>query len=95
MNWTGAAEYKTAPRYHWKVQPSDTEVSGYVRQVKDFYQVRWWRCDHGPVITAHVVNTFPFVPQVIIRGGGHILPYDQPARSFDMIDRFLSTRGWI
>lgn len=37
-----------------------------------------------------------FLPltQVIIRGGGHILPYDQPARSFDMIDRFLSTQDW-
>uniref|UniRef100_A0A3Q3VZW3 Probable serine carboxypeptidase CPVL n=1 Tax=Mola mola TaxID=94237 RepID=A0A3Q3VZW3_MOLML len=70
INWTGAAEYKTAPRFHWRVQPSDTEVAGYVRQVKEFYQV-------------------------IIRGGGHILPYDQPARSFDMIDRFLSTRGWV
>uniref|UniRef100_G3NZR7 Probable serine carboxypeptidase CPVL n=1 Tax=Gasterosteus aculeatus aculeatus TaxID=481459 RepID=G3NZR7_GASAC len=70
VNWSGAAEYKTTPRYHWKVQPSDTEVAGYVRQVGEFYQV-------------------------IIRGGGHILPYDQPARSFDMIDRFLSTRGWM
>lgn len=70
VNWTGAAEYKKAPRFHWKVQPSDTEVAGYVRQVGEFCQV-------------------------IIRGGGHILPYDQPARSFDMIDRFLSTRGWV
>ncbi|XP_037641020.1 probable serine carboxypeptidase CPVL [Sebastes umbrosus] len=70
VNWTGAAEYKTAPRFHWKLQPSDTEVAGYVRQVGEFYQV-------------------------IIRGGGHILPYDQPARSFDMIDRFLSTKGFI
>ncbi|XP_029360895.1 putative serine carboxypeptidase CPVL isoform X2 [Echeneis naucrates] len=70
VNWTGAAEYKTAPRYHWKVQPSDTEVAGYVRQVQEFFQV-------------------------VIRGGGHILPYDQPARSFDMIDRFLSTRGYV
>nr|ABF22393.1 carboxypeptidase vitellogenic-like [Takifugu rubripes] len=70
VNWTGAADYKTAPRFHWRVQPSDTEVAGYVRQVKEFYQI-------------------------IIRGGGHILPYDQPARSFDMIDRFLSTRGWL
>ncbi|XP_042345213.1 probable serine carboxypeptidase CPVL [Plectropomus leopardus] len=70
VNWTGAAEYKTTPRFHWKVQPSDTEVAGYVRQVGEFYQV-------------------------IIRGGGHVLPYDQPERTFDMIDRFLSTRGWI
>ncbi|XP_075883517.1 putative serine carboxypeptidase CPVL [Nelusetta ayraudi] len=69
VNWTGAAEYKKAPRFHWKVQPGDTEVAGYVRSVGEFYQV-------------------------IIRGGGHILPYDQPARSFDMIDRFLSTQDW-
>ncbi|KAM9806387.1 probable serine carboxypeptidase CPVL [Syngnathus typhle] len=69
VNWTGANDYKTAPRFHWKLQPGDTEVAGYVRQVGEFNQV-------------------------IIRGGGHILPYDQPARSFDMIDRFLSTRGW-
>ncbi|XP_034030898.1 probable serine carboxypeptidase CPVL [Thalassophryne amazonica] len=70
VNWTGAADYKTASRFYWKLQPTDTEVAGYVRQVNQFYQV-------------------------IIRGGGHILPYDQPARSFDMIDRFLSTCGWI
>ncbi|XP_061771835.1 probable serine carboxypeptidase CPVL [Nerophis ophidion] len=69
VNWTGADDYRSAPRFHWKVQPTDTEVAGYVRQVGEFYQV-------------------------VIRGGGHILPYDQPARSFDMIDRFLSTRGW-
>ncbi|XP_065255699.1 probable serine carboxypeptidase CPVL [Emys orbicularis] len=32
--------------------------------------------------------------QVIVRGGGHILPYDQPERSLDMIDRFISGEGW-
>ncbi|XP_053465264.1 probable serine carboxypeptidase CPVL isoform X2 [Nycticebus coucang] len=32
--------------------------------------------------------------QVIVRGGGHILPYDQPLRSFDMINRFIYGRGW-
>uniref|UniRef100_A0A8C5GN16 Probable serine carboxypeptidase CPVL n=1 Tax=Gouania willdenowi TaxID=441366 RepID=A0A8C5GN16_GOUWI len=70
VNWTGAAEYKNASRFYWKLQPTDTEVAGYVKQVREFYQV-------------------------IIRGGGHILPYDQPARSFDMIDRFLSMQGWV
>ncbi|XP_038044986.1 probable serine carboxypeptidase CPVL [Patiria miniata] len=30
--------------------------------------------------------------QVLVRGGGHILPYDQPHRSFDMIDRFITGR---
>ncbi|XP_062847729.1 probable serine carboxypeptidase CPVL [Trichomycterus rosablanca] len=69
VNWTGADQYKQAERFHWKVQPSDTEVAGYIRQVGEFYQV-------------------------IVRGGGHILPYDQPRRSFDMIDRFLSTTGF-
>lgn len=39
VNWTGAADYRTAPRFHWKVQPGDTEVAGYVRQVKEFFQV--------------------------------------------------------
>lgn len=39
VNWTGAAEYKKTLRYHWKVQPSDTEVAGYVRQVQEFFQV--------------------------------------------------------
>ncbi|XP_050011530.1 probable serine carboxypeptidase CPVL isoform X4 [Alexandromys fortis] len=32
--------------------------------------------------------------QVIVRGGGHILPHDQPLRSFDMINRFIFDRGW-
>lgn len=32
--------------------------------------------------------------QVIVRGGGHILPYDQPLRAFDMINRFVFERGW-
>ncbi|XP_031667943.1 putative serine carboxypeptidase CPVL [Oncorhynchus kisutch] len=70
VNWTGADEFNKASRFHWKIQPEDTEVAGYVRQVGEFYQV-------------------------IVRGGGHILPYDQPQRSFDMIDRFLSTQGFI
>uniref|UniRef100_A0A671L247 Probable serine carboxypeptidase CPVL n=1 Tax=Sinocyclocheilus anshuiensis TaxID=1608454 RepID=A0A671L247_9TELE len=69
VNWSKADEYKKVERFHWKVQPSDTEVAGYIRQVGEFFQV-------------------------IVRGGGHILPYDQPERSFDMIDRFLSTDGF-
>ncbi|XP_075811448.1 putative serine carboxypeptidase CPVL isoform X2 [Microtus pennsylvanicus] len=32
--------------------------------------------------------------QVIVRGGGHILPRDQPLRSFDMINRFIFDSGW-
>ncbi len=28
--------------------------------------------------------------QVIIRGGGHLIPYDQPERSFNLIQLFIS-----
>ena len=28
--------------------------------------------------------------QIIIRGAGHIAPYDQPRRSRDMIDKLIS-----
>uniref|UniRef100_UPI00398EB001 probable serine carboxypeptidase CPVL isoform X2 n=1 Tax=Pristiophorus japonicus TaxID=55135 RepID=UPI00398EB001 len=66
--WSKAEEFKNAKRNFWFINPSDTEVAGYVRKVGDFYQV-------------------------IIRGGGHILPYDQPERAFDMIDRFISKNG--
>ena len=31
-------------------------------------------------------------PQVIVRDAGHILPHDQPARGYDMIQRFVEGR---
>ena len=30
----------------------------------------------------------------VVRNAGHILPADQPAAAFDMIDRFITQRGW-
>eukprot|EP00062_Callorhinchus_milii_P015095 gi/632964986/ref/XP_007898667.1/ PREDICTED: probable serine carboxypeptidase CPVL [Callorhinchus milii] len=66
--WSKAEEFKNVDRFYWSVNPGDTEVAGYIRNVGDFYQV-------------------------IVRGGGHILPYDQPERAFDMIDRFISGKG--
>lgn len=38
--WSGAQKYLEAERMIWKVNPSDREVAGYVRQVNNFYQVR-------------------------------------------------------
>lgn len=61
---------------------ADCEIKGQMHELKSR---RYW----GLPLSA--VGLFM---QVIIRGGGHILPYDQPQRSFDMIDRFLSTQGW-
>ncbi|XP_071108886.1 probable serine carboxypeptidase CPVL isoform X2 [Haliotis cracherodii] len=67
VQWKGLEKYKKAPKLIWKVNPNDTDVAGYVRQVGNFYQV-------------------------IVRGAGHILPYDQPVRGFDMIQRFIEGR---
>lgn len=39
VEWSGLPRYKTADRLIWKVNPSDSEVAGYVRQVDNFYQV--------------------------------------------------------
>lgn len=38
--WKYLDQYKSADRTVWKVNPNDTEVAGYVRNVKDFYQVK-------------------------------------------------------
>ncbi|CAH1790152.1 unnamed protein product [Owenia fusiformis] len=69
VDWQWAPDYKTTGRLVWKIQQSDIDVAGYVRQVNNLYQV-------------------------IVRGGGHILPYDQPARTFDMIDRFINDKAF-
>jgi len=67
VDWKYRAEYLSTPRQVWRVRPDDVEVAGYVRRVRDLYQV-------------------------VVRGGGHILPWDQPERAWDMIDRFISGR---
>ena len=37
--WAGLDQYQHTKRSVWRVQPGDTEVAGYVRNVKNFYQV--------------------------------------------------------
>jgi vitellogenic carboxypeptidase-like protein len=39
VDWNGLDKYKQADRMIWRVNPSDAEVAGYVRQVDTFYQV--------------------------------------------------------
>ncbi|KAK7110316.1 probable serine carboxypeptidase CPVL [Littorina saxatilis] len=39
VQWTGLPDYLKAERQIWKINPSDTEVAGWVRQVQNFYQV--------------------------------------------------------
>ena len=40
------------------------------------------------------VHSFSFLLQLIVRGAGHILPYDQPERALDMVRRFISGKGF-
>ncbi|XP_062619799.1 probable serine carboxypeptidase CPVL isoform X1 [Saccostrea cucullata] len=67
IDWSGKDMYRTTDRLIWRINPDDKEVAGYVRQVKNFYQV-------------------------IVRNAGHILPYDQPERGYDMIQRFIENK---
>ena len=39
LSWSGQQEYLIANKTIWKVNPSDIEVAGYARTVKDFVQV--------------------------------------------------------
>jgi hypothetical protein len=33
--------------------------------------------------------------RAVVRRAGHILPADEPSAAFDMIDRFITGRGWV
>ncbi|GAB6029917.1 hypothetical protein CHUAL_005616 [Chamberlinius hualienensis] len=69
LNWKGAADYKTANRLIWKVESTDGEVAGYVKNARNFWEI-------------------------LVRNGGHILPYDQPRAAYDMITRFIFDKPW-
>ncbi|KAG8442963.1 hypothetical protein GDO86_011689 [Hymenochirus boettgeri] len=48
-----------------------------------------WKVTPADTEVAGYVRVAGEFSQVIVRGGGHILPYDQPERSYAMIDRFI------
>ncbi|XP_043922753.1 probable serine carboxypeptidase CPVL [Protopterus annectens] len=54
----------------------------------------YWKVHPSDTEVAGYVRQVDDFYQVIIRGGGHILPFDQPEASFDMIDRFITKTGW-
>ncbi|XP_069067558.1 probable serine carboxypeptidase CPVL [Pleurodeles waltl] len=55
---------------------------------------KYWKVRPSDTEVAGYVRQAGEFYQVIVRGGGHILPYDQPERSFDLIHRFISGCGW-
>ena len=44
-----------------------------------------------PIRTGRFANRFV---RVVVRNAGHLLPTDKPREAFDMIDRFISGRGF-
>eukprot|EP01116_Phalansterium_solitarium_P008793 TRINITY_DN2275_c0_g1_i1.p1 TRINITY_DN2275_c0_g1~~TRINITY_DN2275_c0_g1_i1.p1 ORF type:complete len:469 (-),score=183.36 TRINITY_DN2275_c0_g1_i1:252-1658(-) len=48
-----------------------------------------WRVNATDVDVAGYARQYSSISQVIVRGAGHILPYNQPARAYDMIQRFI------
>ena len=50
----------------------------------------------GSTLYAHIdlLYFWSCPPQVIVRDAGHILPHDQPARGYDMIQRFVEGKAF-
>lgn len=57
-------------------------------------QKKVWRVEGGDAEVAGFVREIPGFQQVIVRGSGHIVPFDQPRRSMDMITRFVEGRTY-
>lgn len=51
-----------------------------------------WKIDPSDVDVAGYARNVNDFYQVVVRNAGHILPYDQPERAFDMVDRFINGR---
>lgn len=72
--WPGRNAYMASQKAVWRINPSDSEVAGYARQV-----------------TQSTGSNFSYV---LVRGAGHIVPGDQPARALNMIRRFVENTGY-
>lgn len=53
-----------------------------------------WKVSPSDVEVAGYVKNYKSLTQIVVRGAGHILPFDQPARAFDMITRFVNDLPW-
>jgi vitellogenic carboxypeptidase-like protein len=87
LDWAGAEAFRTTLRKPWKVNPTDTEVAGFASEIK----LASSSSSSSGGSSSSAGGRFA---RVVVRRAGHILPADQPAAAFDMIDRFVSGRGW-
>lgn len=53
-----------------------------------------WKVAPTDPEVAGYVRVVDNLVQVVVRNGGHILPYDQPRASYDMITRFVKTQAF-
>lgn len=49
-----------------------------------------WKLRNTDIDVAGYVRVYKNLVQVGVRGGGHILPYDQPERAWQLVDMFIS-----
>ncbi|CAG2122037.1 unnamed protein product, partial [Medioppia subpectinata] len=62
-------------------------------QYKKADRLIWKVTDKDPSVAGYVRAVDKFT-QVIVRNGGHILPYDQPRATLDMITRFVKNQSF-
>ncbi|KAG0437361.1 hypothetical protein HPB47_017477 [Ixodes persulcatus] len=53
-----------------------------------------WRTPGGGDVYGYVRQAANFT-EVLVRNGGHILPYDQPEAAYDMITRFIDGKPFV
>ena len=50
-----------------------------------------WKVNEGDVDVAGYVRMYKNLVQVGVRGAGHMVPYDQPERAFQMLTSFINS----
>lgn len=81
LKWEGAAAYRTAKKVVWRLA---AKAPG--SQLPDV-------AGYAREVTLPNRPHARFA-QVVIRGAGHMAPADQPARSYDMLRRFIADEGF-
>merc|ERR1719219_3200277 len=65
-------------------------IDGWKKQNRDI-----WKVDNSDSQVAGSSQSYENFNYVIVRNGGHILPYDQPRASYDMITRFVEGQSFV
>ena len=80
---------RDAPKSHTPVHRIRLQWTG-APELAAASKALWHLGNNAAAAPAGYVRVARSLTQVVVRGGGHILPYDQPERSLDMITRFVT-----